>query len=91
MVALAVVAGPACRERERKGNEGAQVKEAVEKFLDFGMSNENYDHGKRELRDPPAKVRSRVVNNTMSPRLRLELEIAVWGIAPEELWTADVA
>ena len=74
-VALVVLAGPACRERERTGKEGAQVKEAVEKFLDFGMSNENYDHGKRERREAPAKVRSRSVNNTMSPRLRLELDI----------------
>jgi hypothetical protein len=76
-VAVIVLAGAACRdrERERTGNEGTQVKEAVEKFLDFGMSNENYDHGKREKREAAAKVRSRVVNNTMSPRLRLELEI----------------
>jgi hypothetical protein len=74
---LVVVAGPGCRgrERERTGNEGAQVKEAVEKFLDFGMSNENYDHGKREKREAAAKVRAKVVNNTMSPRLRLELDI----------------
>jgi hypothetical protein len=74
-VAVSLAVGPACRERERSGNEGAQVKEAVEKFIDFGMSNENYDHGKREARAAAAKVRSRVVNNTMSPRLRLELEI----------------
>ena len=73
--ALALASAPACRERERTGNEGAQVKEAVEKFIDFGMSNERYDHGKREARAAAAKVRSRVVNNTMSPRLRLELEI----------------
>jgi hypothetical protein len=77
LVALVGLGAPACqgRERERQGDEGTKVKEAVEKFLDFGMSNENYDHGKRERREAPAKVRSRVVDNTMSPRLRLELEI----------------
>lgn len=77
VVALVGLAPPAChdRERERKGDEGTKVKEAIEKFLDFGMSNENYDHGKREKREAAAKVRSRVVDNTMSPRLRLELEI----------------
>lgn len=74
-LALCALAGAGCRERERKGDEGVRVKAAVEKFLDFGMSNENYNHGKRDKRDAPAKVRSRVVNNTMSPRLRLELEI----------------
>ena len=88
-VALALVAGPGCRERERSGNEGKQVKEAVEKFLDFGMSNENYDHGKRGARDAPAKVRSRVVNNTMSPRLRLEMEIELaYDLAGTALETA---
>lgn len=64
-----------CRERERQGDEGSKVKEAVEKFIDFGMSNENYDHGKRAAHSPPAKVRSRRVDNTMSPRMRLALEI----------------
>lgn len=86
--ALATVCAPGCRdrERERKGEEGVQVKEAVEKFLDFGMSNERYNHGKRELKEPPAKVRSRVVDNTMSPRLRLELEIEVgYALAGQEL------
>ena len=81
-----LLAGSACRERERKGDEGVRVKEAIEKFIDFGMSNENYDHGKRELRAPPAKVRSKVVNNTMSPRLRLELEIEL----PYDLAGADL-
>ena len=77
LAALTAAGAAGCedRQRERKGEEGAQVKEAVEKFLDFGMSNERYQHGKRELRGAPAKVRSRVVNNTMSPRLRLELDI----------------
>jgi hypothetical protein len=76
VVALTVVCGGAgCRERAHQGDEGSKVKEAVEKFIDFGMSNERYDHGKQVERLPPAKVRSRRVDNTMSPRLRLDLEI----------------
>jgi hypothetical protein len=83
---LTVVWGAACRERAHQGDEGVRVKEAVEKFIDFGMSNENYNHGKREAREQPAKVRSRVVNNTMSPRLRLELEIELpYDLAGREL------
>jgi hypothetical protein len=69
-----LVSSAACRDRGL-GEEGARTKEAFEKFIDFGMSNERYDLGRRETRGPPAKVRSREVNNLMSPRLRLEVEI----------------
>ena len=74
-MALALLVGAAACRDKGLGEEGARTKEAFEKFIDFGMSNENYDHGKREKREAPAKVRSRFVNNTMSPRLRLEVEI----------------
>ncbi len=88
-MAAVLLAGSACRERERRGDEGVRVKEAVEKFIDFGMSNENYNHGKREKREQPAKVRSKVVNNTMSPRLRLELEIELaYDLAGKDLENA---
>ncbi|HEY3357530.1 MAG TPA: hypothetical protein VGQ83_30040, partial [Polyangia bacterium] len=49
---LGVVAG--CRERARQGDEGVRTKQAIEKFIDFGMSNESYDFGTKETKAPPA-------------------------------------
>jgi hypothetical protein len=72
---LGALLSTACREHAAEPSEGQRVKEAVESFVDFSLGRDRGAPAARERRDRGPKVRQRRVDATMTPRLRLEVDI----------------